>query len=68
MTLGRDSRWILARASLVLDKMVPAVCDAVRIRLTHHYEGGLPAGLTTDTSARVACFRAKAKKADRSRR
>ena len=55
---------IKARASVVLERMGLTVSDAVRILLTRiATEGALPAGLTVDSQAYDAWFRAKVQEA-----
>jgi DNA-damage-inducible protein J len=55
---------IKEQAGVILDKMGLTVSDAVRILLTRIVaEGGLPAGLTTDTQSHDAWFRAKVQEA-----
>ena len=60
----RVDAGIKERAGVVLDKMGLTVSDAVRILLTRIAdEGALPAGLTTDSAAHDAWFRAKVQEA-----
>lgn len=55
---------IKTRAGAVLEKMGLTVSDAVRILLTRiANEGALPAGLTADSQAYDAWFRAKVQEA-----
>ncbi len=60
----RVDAGVKERAGVVLEKMGLTVSDVVRIVLTRiANEGALPAGLTTDSAAHDAWFRAKVQEA-----
>ncbi len=61
---ARIDEDVKQRATAVLNNMGLTVSDAVRILLTRvANEGALPAGLTVDTAAHDAWFRAKVQEA-----